>query len=287
MDVTRLDRADKMIRRLLREPIVHFVLIGIALFAFNAVWEARRASADRTITLTLEEVERLTAIWAGEAGRVPGEEDILGLVRAHTEEEALYREALRLGLDEGDTIIRRRLAQKMQFMLDNGAEPDLPAEEELRTWFEERQERYDTPALRGFTHVFFSPERRGETVEADAAAALASLKEGAEWRETGDAFMLQRVYGPLSQEDVDRLFGPAFAEALFQAETGDWTGPIGSAFGLHLVRIDETRPAQSASFEAERARIEADWKEQARQRANLERRAEIVGKYELDLDLGD
>ncbi len=276
-----------MISRLLREPIVHFIAIGIVLFAFNAVWDARRASADRTITLTLEEVERLTAIWAGEAGRTPSEDDILGLVRAHMEEEALYREALRLGLDDGDTIIRRRLAQKMQFMLDNGAELELPAEDDLRTWFEERQDAYGTPALRGFTHVFFSPERRGEAVEADASSALADLQAGAEWRKIGDAFMLQRVYGPLSQEDVDRLFGTAFAEALFGVDTGGWTGPVASAFGLHVVRIDEERPAESATFESARQRVETDWVEQARQRANLERRAEIVGKYELDLDLGD
>ena len=275
--------------RLFREPFVHFVLIGLVVFAGHAVWQARAQRAENTIHVSLAEIERLTGIWASESGRLPSEEEIAGLVRDYVREEALYREAQRLGLDRDDTIVRRRLAQKMRFMLDDTSEVAEPDEATLRAAFDAAPERYATDDTLSFSHVYLSPEVHGEAIEADAAALLDRLQtDGTDWRTLGDAFMMPRQYGDLSETDLTRLFGKSFSDEVFaRARTSEnhvWIGPVGSAFGLHLVRIESRKAGKAADFSAVREQVLDDYMTAAREQANEAALAKVVARYKVEIE---
>ena len=272
-------------KRFIREPLVHFIVIGLILFAGHSIWQGRKASEAQTIRVSIAEIEHLSAIWASEMGRAPTIEDIQGIVADHVHEETLYREALRLGLDQGDTVVRRRLAQKMRFMLDDiggGTEPD---ETELRAAFDAAPERYALPEKLTFSHVYFSPETHGSSIEEVAASMLAELQENdADWKQAGDPFMLPRSFGDLAKPDIAQLFGAAFSDAIIATENDGWSGPYGSAFGLHLVRIDKRTPGTTPSFETVRDRVRADLAEASRRAANDEALAEVLARYDVVIE---
>lgn len=266
-------------RNLFREPLVHFILLGAALFVFNAAWQARVAKADRTITVSPENIERLATIFAGEQRRAPSDEDIKGLIAAYVEEEALSREAERMGLGNDDTIIRRRLAQKMQFMIEDVTSPALPSDAELETWFETRKDRFAKLASRSFSHIYFSPETRRDTIESDAKATLGNVPE--DWETMGDPFMMRRSYTNVTSADVRRLFGGTFADSLFALNEEEWTGPVESAFGLHLVRIESRTDAVEPVFQDVKDRVAKSWQDEARIEENLKHRREIINRYKV------
>ena len=267
--------------KIFREPITHFVLIGLALVAINHFWNVWQGERGRTIVVSAAEIERLENIWAGTAGRPPTDDDRQQIINQYVQEEALVREAERLGLGEDDTIIRRRLAQKMDFLVGDSSIAKEPSDKELKSWFEAHRERFAAPELRSFNHVYFSPERHGERIEDAARGALAKLQSGEAWKSLGDPFIQKRSYAAVPQNEVTRLFGPDFADAVFRLETGRWSQPVGSAFGLHLVRIETVDNAARAQFEPIRGEVLAAWQEE--QSANAKRAAlnQLVRQYEV------
>tara|TARA_R110000824_G_scaffold3839_7_gene18363 strand:+ start:7373 stop:8197 length:825 start_codon:yes stop_codon:yes gene_type:complete len=267
--------------RIFRDPITHFVLIGLALVAINHFWNSWQGEQGRTIVVSAAEIDRLEKIWAGTAGRLPTGEDRQQIIDQYVQEEALVREAERLGLGDGDTIIRRRLAQKMDFLVSDDAKADDPTDAELERWFNNHRERFAAPELRSFTHVYFSPEKHGSRIEAAAETALARLRSGAEWKSLGDPFIQKRSYAAVPEREVARLFGPEFAAAIYKLGTGKWSEPVGSAFGLHLVRIEAIDSAAQAEFEPIRAEVLTAWQDE--QRGNAKRAAldELIGNYEV------
>ena len=192
------------------------------------------------------------------------------------------REAKRLGLDQGDAIIRRRLAQKLSFLSEDVATLDAPSAEELTTYFEENKERYATPAVITFSHIYFSPDRRDNAGE-DAKAALTTLDPDA-WRRTGDPFMLGRTYAHASHSRIGRDFGADFLAALDRlAVSGDWQGPVESAYGFHLLRIDAKSPALGADYESVAARVARDFDAARRAAANAAYFEELLAEYTVVL----
>ncbi len=271
-----------------KEPLVHFALLGGALFAGHTLWEKSRAASDYTIEVSTEELERQAIIFAGENRRQPTEEDLTGLLFAYVEEQALMREAKRLGLDEDDTIIRRRLAQKMRFMIEDVEPPAAPTEDVLEAWFKSHMDQFITPERRRFSHIYLSPQSHGETLEADAAALLARANNTQDWKALGDPFMMKRTYEPLTQTDVARLFGGDFAEQLFSLAGAEaWQGPLSSAYGLHLVRISETVPKVTPTFAEARPAVLAAWQDQAQRSANAARLKTLIEKYKVKVEDDD
>lgn len=268
---------------LVREPLVHFIALALAVFAlFALAGGARgRAGEDRVIRLTGEAVERMAALYASEAGTLPDDEAVRAMVADHVREVALAREARRLGLDEGDTIIERRLAQKMQFLLSDRIAPPEPGEAELRAFHAARQERYTAPERVTFQHVFLA-EAGGDRVAA-VRAELDAAGPG-EWRALGDVTMVRREWGEVPLREVTRQFGRDFTAGLAALEPGpDWQGPVPSAFGEHLVRLTDRQPAQALAFEAVREDVRADWIDDWRRQANAEAVAELVSRYRVEL----
>lgn len=267
-----------------REPLVHFVLLGLALFIWDGLWRQHVEKADYTITVSAEEIERQAVIFAGENRRAPTDEDIRGLVFAYVEEQVLMREAERLGLDADDTIIRRRLAQKMRFLTEDVDPPALPEESVLRDWFEVRQDRFLRPARRSFSHVYLSPTTHAEEIETAAHALLQQVTDE-NWKDLGDPFMLSRGFSDQTENEVSRQFGPSFAKALFalDADAGGWQGPNPSAFGLHLVHIDGSVEQAQPSFEEAYEEVARAWQEETRRTANQERLQALIKKYKVDV----
>ncbi len=270
---------------LLREPLVHFILAALAVFiAWNVVASGRVDEA-RTIRVSGADLERLASIYTAEAGTLPSGEDMVAMVNDYVRDEALAREAKRLGLDEGDTIVTRRLAQKMTFMVADLAREETPGDAVLREWYETHADRFTEPQRITFRHVFFSEDARGASAASDAEAALGELNTGKDWREAGAPFMLQRAYGDLPLREIVRLFGGDFAQALAATPASDmWTGPIRSALGVHLVQVSANDPPRLQPFEDVKEAVLADWQDQTRRAANEQAIQDIIARYKVEVE---
>lgn len=274
--------------RLLREPLVHFVLAALAVFVAWNVTSGMRERADRTIVVTRTDIERFAALYAAESGALPSEADMAAIVNDYVRDEALAREARRLGLDSGDTIVTRRLAQKMTFMVSDLNEDLEPDDRVLRNWYEAHPERFTEPQEITFTHVYFSKDTRGENATRDAEEALSALNGGADWRQTGDPFMLQRAYGDMPVREIARLFGIEFARSVAGMDASDdWQGPVSSALGVHLVKVSQNTPAQLRPFDEARTAIIADWRDETRRTENEAAIRDIVSRYKVEVEGGD
>ncbi len=277
------------LRRWLREPLLHFLLLGLALFVvYSALGNdpSQRGRGNR-IELTDDDLRQISVAWLAQGRPAPTPDQMRSLVDMRVREEILYREALALGLDKGDTIVKRRLAQKMEFLFEDVSALREPTREELKAWFEKNSNRFALPPRASFRHLYFSPDRRGARAREDAARALdklrgkpASAQEGAA---LADRFMFQDYYGDRSFEEMAKLFGPRFAQALLQQQPGSWQGPVESGYGWHLVWVDSVTPSRVPAFEEVETEAKTEWI--ADQRAETRRRAyeAMRARYEIVL----
>ena len=255
-------------RKLVKDPLVHFLLIGVALFAVSA-WRGDSVSSGREeIVVTAEQVAQARAAAAVLQGREPTEDEMEALVEPMVRDEVLYREALALGLDENDDEVRRRLIEKMSYLTQDLADPEPSSEQALREFYAENPDTFTIPALVSFDQVFFSPGTRGDRLEADAAAGLAALRTGRAPTEVGDRTPLRESYDDAPREQVAVLFGDELAAALFGAAPGEWEGPFRSDFGLHVVRPKSRSDARLPPFDEIAARVAEEYGAQRRRDAN-------------------
>ena len=226
-------------KKLYKEPLLHFLIIGALIFVvFSIVNKDEVDVSGNKIVVTAAEIERLSLNWSKKWNRPPTESELKGLVDSYIKEEVYYREALALGLDQNDTILRRRLMQKMEFLTNDLAELNQPDEIALNTYFLDNQEKYELPPRISFTHIYFSYDKRGAKIVEDAESVLAGLNV-VRAPEKGDSFMMQYDFVQETPFEVERLFGKGFTGELFTLGVNTWQGPIESGYGLHLVRISE------------------------------------------------
>lgn len=272
--------------RWLKEPLLHFVLLGALIFAINAWREVGRSTqkAVARIEVTPVVVERLRAGYERQFGRSPDEEELRGLVTAHIREEVLCREALALGLDRDDTIVRRRLAQKMEFLTDDITGAVEPDEAALQKFFAENAARYARAARVSFRHVFFSREKRGASAEAVARESVVALQKGASEEAMGDAFLHGFEFAEREGEELAALFGPDFPARLAALPTCAWQGPVASSYGLHLVRIDARTDATPVKLDNVRATVVRDFNDERRRSANREVFERLRERYQVSVD---
>lgn len=256
--------------RMLLDPLIIFILLGCLLFWLAS---ALREQPD-TIIISNGMIERIQAQWQAQMGKPPTQEELDNLLEDSIREEIYYREAKRLGLDSGDTIIRRRLVQKLTFVTEDRADSGAVSDDDLRAYFESNLERYVEPARWSFRHRYFSADRR-EDAESDATAAISDESID------GDAFMLQSAYAQRSMSDVANLFGRQFASALPTLAIGEWTGPVRSAYGYHAVRVESALPQRQLTLEEAIERVAADLKSDRRSRANQDYFERLRARYEI------
>lgn len=264
-------------RALLKEPLLHFTLAAALLFAVFGLWQSRQADIDSTIVVPAAEMERLAALYTAEAGALPRPEDMRGLVADYVRREALAREARRLGLDQHDLVVDRRLEQKMAFMVADLVDVPEPDEATLKAWFETNSRRFETPERVTFEQIYF---RDAEDPRIETAAAQLPAVDGDGWKEIGDPFMLQREYGDFPMREVARLFGVEFARSMSELTPGvSWQGPVQSALGVHFIRLARRDEATLPDFSDVRSSVLADWQDETRRQLNEDAIQDIVDQY--------
>ncbi|MGA9574114.1 MAG: peptidylprolyl isomerase [Lysobacterales bacterium] len=250
--------------RFLREPLLHFLLIGAAFFLFYGVFSKPGPDkAGKTIVVSAAEIEWMKASWQQRWNRPPAAIELDGLIQDYIRETILYREALALGLDKDDGVIRRRLGLKMEFLAADLVGLNPPGDDELQTYFETHRERYQDPPLFTFTQVYFDPDKRGDATIADAEAVKAQLVAGGDVIDDpgllGDRLMLGNDYVDKDQVEIQKLFGSVFAQSLVQLTPGQWYGPLPSGYGVHLVYLSRVTEPPGPDFAAVRDNLVQDW----------------------------
>jgi hypothetical protein len=273
--------------RFLREPLVQFLLVGLALFgAWHWLQPAEARGPAKRIVITADDLKQMTAVWVSQGRPPPTPQQLQALVDVKVREEVLYREALALGLDQDDAIVKRQLARKMDFLAEDLSKLEEPKPDELRAWYPQHQARFALPARVSFRHVYFSPDRRGTQARADAQAALAPLADkpiDAAAAAGGDPFMFHAFYGDRSLDVVAKEFGPPFARALGGVAPGAWTGPIESGYGWHLVFVDAMTPERVPDFDEVEAEVRSAWVENRREQAKTRLYETMRARYEVVL----
>lgn len=249
-----------MIRRLAADPLIHFLALGAAMFvAFGTIATRGDAPDDGAIVVTPGKVEQLGSIFARAWQRPPTEAELEALVADWVREEVAVREALRLGIDRDDTVIRRRLRQKFEFMAAGIAALAPPTDDQLRAHLDSNAEAYRIDPRLSFRQVFLSADR-GDGLAVAAEDLLVALRSdpGADASALGDRTMLAHAHPDLSEREIAAIFGPRFAAAVVDLPPGTWVGPIESGYGRHLVIVDARRGGRAPTLEEVRDLVERD-----------------------------
>lgn len=277
------------IKRLALEPMIHFLLLGGAIFAWFGVFAETPPYSpnENRIVISSDVLERATVAWTQRWSRPPDAEEMRGIVNELVREEVLYREALALGLDRDDVVIRNLLRQKFEFVTQDlgfDAEPD---EAVLRAFHAQHADRYSQAASLSFSQILFSLDKRGPTAEADARAALADLRtatapDAAEV--LGDGGALAPSYQEIADFEIEARFGPEFTAAVLSTDPGRWSEPIQSAYGLHLVWVEDRTAGAQLSFEQVAQRVRDDWVYEQRRLSNENIYQKLLERYEVTIE---
>jgi hypothetical protein len=273
--------------KLLRDPLLHFALLGALLLGIHALVSGVFSSEEtRRVEIGAAEIELLARGFERKWMRPPTPEELQRLVEGRVREEILYREALALGLDRNDGVVRRRMVQKIEMLTQDLALLADPTPEELRAFFEEHRDEYQVPPRRSFSHVYFNLDQRGAAAEADAHRLLAELRalDPAPSRAPGrgDPTMIESDFDLVTPREVRRVFGDRFAESLFALGSG-WQGPVLSGYGLHLVHVGERVEARTPELEEIRDRLVYHYNRVRRDEAREALYQGLAGQYEITI----
>jgi parvulin-like peptidyl-prolyl isomerase len=281
-----------MLKTLLREPLVHFLLLGAALFALDAWFRPPPdAAAGGEVVVSEARIRNLAQNFRRTWQRPPTRTELDGLVQDYVREEVLYREALALGLDRDDTVVRRRLRQKMDFISEEAAALATPTDQQLAEYLAAHADQFQVAPRATFSQVYLDPRQRAKTLDADAKRLLAELNRAgssAQPEKLSDRLMLlESHYTDVSQVEVARIFGAAFADALFKEPTGRWLGPIESGYGAHLVHLESKTPGGTAALADVRPIVEREWQNARRKELGEAFYERLRAKYRVTVKMPD
>lgn len=272
---------------LLREPLIHFLLIGAGLFWLASLMNDNARSESDEIVVSAARIEQLAQIWAKTWQRPPTRDELEGLIEDYIREEVLYRQALAMQLDEGDVIVRRRLRQKLEFLADELVSIPEPTDAELQAYLVENGTLFRVEPSLSLRHVYVNTDRRGERARTDAAGLLEELKregDSADPAEFGDSLSLPHTLVDESASEIGKLFGERFAAAVLELPIGTWAGPIASGYGLHLVRVDERIAGRMPELAEVRDRVRREWERERQARANEAFYDELRARYTITVE---
>jgi hypothetical protein len=245
----------------LREPLLHFLVLGAALFGLFSLVDKNNSEAPAKIVVSASRIATLADGFARTWRRRPTEQELQGLVEDYIRDEVFYREGRAAGLDRDDVVIRRRVRQKMEFLAEDMAAAE-PNDEQLAAYLASNSERFRTEDRLTFRQVFLSATRRGSALDGDAkqiADMLVRTNTPEDMAALGDPFLLGEEFHAMSQGDVARTFGDGFAKRLSAIEPGRWQGPIPSSFGVHFVFVDERAKGSLPPLESVREAVQREW----------------------------
>lgn len=271
-------------RRLIKEPLLHFFALGAVLFALHLWLRGPLAESGERIHVTAAQVDQLALGFARNWQRPPTREELAGLVDDFVREEVLYREAVGMGLDEGDTIVRRRMRQKLEFLSEDLAPIPEPDDAALSQYLAVHADTYRVAPRLALRQVFVSRDRRGDAAERDARALLAKLSADPSAALAGDPSLLPGTVALSPLPDVARTFGADFAGALLALPVGRWSGPVESGFGLHLVLVEAREEGRAPALDEVRDAVRNDWTNAQRSQANEAFYQGLRARYEVFVD---
>ncbi len=248
----------KLWQRLLREPLLHFALMGGLIFLFFAATGGTQESPDDVIVVTPERIDQLAAGYRSVWSRMPTDDELDALIEEHVREEVYYREALALDLDRNDAMVRRRLRQKMEFLTDTGSYLQVPAEGELETYLAAHEKTYGRGLRLSFEQIYLGQSPDPGRVARSLSALRSSPATGP--ASLGESTLLPAQLGLSPSVAVDSVFGQGFFEGLADLRPGVWAGPVTSSYGVHLVRILESLPARTPPLSEIRDLVLGDWR---------------------------
>ena len=261
-------------KAILRDPLTIFLVLGLIIFALA---ECQGYREGLKIDISTADINRLSEQWSMQMRRPPNTNELNALVEQLIKEEIYYQEAISQGLDIEDTIVRRRMVQKLTFLTEDVSVPEDPSIETLQSFYEDNLQRYQEPTSFSFSHRYFSLDKRDDA-EADARSAT----KNAEFRD--DPFMLQKEYVRKSQQEVGDLFGRDFASQLSRLPVSElWQGPLQSAYGWHPVLISQVRQSEVRPFKQVQNKVFGDWQQAERRKANERYYQELRAKYQVTL----
>lgn len=273
--------------KLFREPLVHFAIAGVVLFSTYSWLSGSKPAADgvEPVRIGSGEIQWLKETYSNQWFRPPDATELQGLVADLVNEELLAREAQAMGLGENDTIVRRRLAQKLKFLVDDTSRLAEPTDAELRPYFEANAARFEHSPRVSFSQIYFNPDNRKEAAK-DAGLVLAKLSAdaSADVAEFGDRFLLEAEMTQADRQAIANTFGDEFADALLAIEPGKWSGPLNSGYGAHLVFVSERQTARKPVFEAVRDKVVVEWRRESEQKVRREYLARLREKYGVEFD---
>jgi hypothetical protein len=272
-------------RKLLREPLTHFLMLGAVLFAVFDLTGDTDQSGEQRIVVTPGQVEQLAAQFSRTWLRPPTGGELDGLVERYVRSEIYYREALAMGLGQDDPYVRNRLALKLEVLLDDlSAQPD-PADEELERFLSQHPGRFAEPARVSFRQVYLNPERHPNLAN-EAERLLELLRVGADPGGLGDATLLPSVFESATPDQITRQLGGDFADALAGLAPDRWGGPVRSSFGVHLVLVTEHEPGRRPALADVRDAVLAEWRDQRRREAKERAYLRLRERYEIVMEPG-
>ena len=267
--------------RLLKEPLLHFLVLGAALFGLFYLVGQKEAEPAK-IVVSAARIENLANDFARTRHRPPSAEELRGLVDDYIRDEVFYREGKAAGLDRDDTLIRRRLRQKMEFIAENMNVVE-PSDEQLTEYLTANAEQFRSEDRLTFRHVYLSAARR-DALEGDSrsvAVKLASMNVDTDAAALGDPFMLGDEFRDMTRSDIVRTFGERFAEQLFNLGPGRWQGPVASSYGIHFVRVGERAQGHMLPLDSVRPAVRREWMNARRTEAEAAFYAALRARYEV------
>lgn len=251
-------------KKILKEPLIYFFVLGFVVFSLHSFLD-RTKQDDKdpfTVEVTSADIEWIRSSWEARMKRQPAQQELQGLIDRYIRDEILFREASAMDLDDRDLVIQRRLVQKLTFVLEDLAETVEPADDELKKYMQENQDRYRIPEEISFSQVYFNPDKRKDVTK-EAEQLMARLKSEQSPPEEvvslGDTIMIDSTFRKKSPAEVARVLGKDFADALFSAREMGWQGPMMSSFGLHLVYIEERTASKMPEFASLREDVKNDF----------------------------
>jgi hypothetical protein len=274
--------------KLLREPLVHFLILGAVLLFASSLVNKRTSGDTRKIIVTSGQIEHLEDTFTRANQRPPTKEELEGLIRDYIRGEVYYREAIALGLDRDDAVIRQRLRTKMEFVSEDVAAQVEPSENQLRTYLKEYPDKFRVEQRFSFIQVYLNPDRHGNHVAHDAQQLLAELDPAggkANISELGDPFLLDPKCDDVSSSDVAKDFGDKFAASIQKLPVGKWQGPVESGLGMHLVYVSKRTPGRIPQLDEVRDAIRRKWANDYRLEANEKFYGALLKNYAVTVEL--
>ncbi len=276
------------VRRLLREPLLHFLLLGAGLFAAFSWTSGDTATGPKSINVTQGTIEHLVEVFVRTRQRPPAEQEIKGLIQDYVREEISVREAMALGLDRDDLIIRRRLRQKLEFVTEDLTAQADPSNQELQTYLKEHPAEFATEPRYTFRQVYLDPQRHGENLHHDAARLLVELRKvGGKGNiaAIGDPSLLEGEFKDALAHEVRDAFGENFVAILGTLPLGQWQGPVESAYGAHVVFLTERTEGGVPPLESVRNAVRREWMNTKRREANDKFYEELLKRYDVRIEV--